>query len=71
MGNAKWTTPEEERFLESNVAQYEAAQEAKKVSQWLLSFFLRWFIRFEQYSDGTNTIGHNEVKKVSAPPLES
>ncbi len=65
MGNIKWTTPEEERFLENNVEQYHAAQEGKRVSQWLMSFFLRWFTKFAMYSDGRNMTDHNVVKKVS------
>ncbi len=64
MGNKKWTTPEEEMFLEHNVPQYEAAQEAKRVYQWLIDFFLRWFLKFQQYSDGRNTIDSKTVKKV-------
>lgn len=66
MGNTKWTTSDEERYLEINVPQYHAAQQAKKVSQWLLSFFLQWFLKFPDYSNGKNTANHNLVKKVSA-----
>ncbi len=65
----KWTTPEEEVFLENNVAQYEAAQKSKQVCQWLISFFLLWFLKFPEYSDGRKSIDRINVKKVSALPL--
>lgn len=67
MGNTKWTTPAEEKFLLANVPQYEAAQAAKKVHQYLLSFDLRWLMKFAEYSDGRNTTPAEVLKKVSSP----
>ncbi len=65
----KWMTQEEEVFLQNNVAQYEAMQQAEQVCQWLISFFLRWFLKFPEYSDGRKSVDRIDVKKVSALPL--
>ncbi len=59
---------DELKFLEANVEQYEAAQAAKAVAKFLAAFFLRWFLKFGGYSDGTIDIDHRTVKTVSTPP---
>lgn len=46
MGRKPWTTPDQRKFLEDNVHQYELAQASKKVNSWLSHFHDKWFQHF-------------------------
>ncbi len=63
------TTPEEKTFLSQNISQFEAAQEGKKTQKWLLAFYLRWFQKFPDYSNGRIDVDNETVKKVSVHRL--
>lgn len=68
MGGSTWATPEEWAFLVLNVPQYEAAQASKKTSFWIPQYLIRFFEKFQDYSNGKNTTPRATVEKVSLTP---
>ncbi|KLO04518.1 hypothetical protein SCHPADRAFT_947638 [Schizopora paradoxa] len=72
MGNVKWSTRDEEKFLLNNVGGYEAAQAKPKptsklekppLAKFLDDFFLRWYLQFPDYSNGRNMTSKEANKK--------
>lgn len=80
MGNIKWTTTDEEKFLVDHIPLYEAAQaeplpkgklQKHPVTNFLDKFFLQWYLKFEDYSNGKNMTSKEDNKKVSVQPLST